>query len=134
MSEAPRRASAEYSAQVSESIRSVFELTTRIDERVQIMMKKQEELERKIDAPMALSQAIATRVAILESKTTVALEAEVKATSEEVRVLASKVQDLEGTHGRTKEGWKQAIGFVVQLLWVVVAAYVLYKLKLQGPP
>jgi outer membrane murein-binding lipoprotein Lpp len=111
----------------------VFELSTRIDERVQLMMKKQEELERKIDVPVQLANSINNRVGILESKSTAHLESQVEQLSNTVRTLESKVQDLQGSTGRAGERWKQMIGFAVQLLWVVVAAYVLYKLHLQAP-
>jgi chromosome segregation ATPase len=142
MSEQPRRVLGEqYYNQVSESIRNVFELTTRIDERVQLMMKKQEELERKIDVPVTLANAINNRVSVLESKTTTHLETAIRSLEGQlsdaenfIRSLESKVQNLEGDTSRSGERWKQLSGAVIQLVWVVVAAYVLYKLNLQSPP
>jgi predicted nuclease with TOPRIM domain len=130
----PKRVLGEqYYNQVSESIRNVFELTTRIDERVQLMMKKQEELERKIDNAGTLSNAVNTRVSLLESKNNNHIESQLDQLNTTVNDLRSKVQELEGDTSRSGERWKQIMAFAVQLVWVIVAAYVLYKLHLQSP-
>jgi uncharacterized coiled-coil protein SlyX len=145
----------QYFNQVSESIKNVFELSTRIDERVQLMMKKQEDLEKKLDAQMQKTNDMTTRVTVLESQVQkasdmnnrlAALESKnnnqekIKEISESVTGIAAivhnmelKVQSLEGNTKRQEARWKTIFGFVVQLIWVVLAAYLLYRLGLQSP-
>jgi hypothetical protein len=41
-----------YYIQVSDSIKSIYELTTRVDERQQLLMNKVDGLEKKIDSMM----------------------------------------------------------------------------------
>lgn len=138
MTEDPRKtASDPYRLQVSEvsdSIQSVFELSTRIDERVLAMMKKQEELERKMDVQLLSLQAVSQRVAILEAKagddTLTNQMMEVRKTTHDMEM---KIQLLEGDTNRNTARWSNIFSFVVQIVWCVFAAYVLYKLGLQAP-
>jgi len=53
---------------------------------------------------------------------------------EELHALELKLQSLEIAHGGFEQKWKTIINFVLQVIWVVMAAYILLKLGLQGPP
>lgn len=120
-----------YPEAVAESIRSVFELATRIDERVLLMMKKQDALDGRLDDSLSLYNQINSRVCVLESKTIAPLEAEVAKQRESVRALESSVQDLRGDTGRAGDRWKQAVQVGLQVLVAIAAAYAIYKLKLK---
>ena len=56
----------QYYENVVDSVHSIYELTARIDERVQLMNKKQEELEKKIEQFSLVFQ----KIALLEQKST----------------------------------------------------------------
>lgn len=123
-----------YYTQVSESIKSIFELTTRVDERVQYIMKKQEELDKKIDVHMQSINELNSRIKVLESKTN-AVEL-----AEEINVLYNKFHDfdlrlnkMELENSKHESRWKTTISFVLQLIWVILAAFILYKLGIQSP-
>lgn len=47
--------------------------------------------------------------------------------------IESRMRSLESQHNDRKEKWQIIINFVVQLIWVSMAAWVLTKLGLQGP-
>ena len=47
--------------------------------------------------------------------------------------IESRIKSLESQHNDRKEKWQIVINFVVQLIWVSMAAWVLTRLGLQGP-
>lgn len=53
---------------------------------------------------------------------------------EDLHLLQLKVQSLEIAHGGFEQKWKAIVNFIVQVIWVVMAAYILLKLGIQGPP
>lgn len=131
-----------YYGQVHESIKGVFEMTARIDERVQLMMKKQDDLDNKINSQMILYNQLSARVSVLESDSSMEiLKSEVGRVQDcanEIKTklhdVEMKLQNVEGNSGRQEDRWKVFFGFGVQIIWVVLAAYLLYKLGLQAPP
>lgn len=130
--------------QVNNSIKSIIELTTRIDERVQLMMKKQESFEAKIDGNIQHLNELKTEVKLLDSKSGKSLQEEVSNLSEEVATLSqdfgrikSKIERITEESNKKENNWqavvKGALSFIVQIIWVVVASYLLYKLGIQSP-
>ena len=130
-------AATQYYSQVQDSIKSVFELTTRVDERVQLMMKKQEDVERKIDGISSEMKELNTRVTVLESnngKAAVAqMATEVDRLKDNIGDMKLKIQTLESKTESSEGKWKTVLNFGLQILWVVVAAYLLYRLGIQAP-
>ena len=130
-------ASGQYYSQVQDSIKSVFELTTRVDERVQLMMKKQDDVERKIDGISTEMKELNTRVTVLESNNGKALAANVATEVDRLKDIIGdmklKMQTLESRTDSSEGKWKTVLYFGLQILWVVVAAYLLYRLGIQAP-
>ena len=69
------------------------------------------------------------------------LEESVREVRESVRGIEARTWRLEGraesfesAHDENKEKWNMALNFVVQLLWVATAAFVLAKLGLSSGP
>ncbi len=122
-----------YYHQVSESIKSVFELSTRIDERVQLMMKTQKGMEDKIDSMMHQQNDIDGRVMVLESKNGTLLQEDIDKLEENFHRLEMRIQIMEGQTNRQEGRWRTILNFWFQILWVVLAAYILYKFNLQTP-
>jgi len=129
----PNQNEASYYSQVQESIQSIFELTTRVDERVQLMMKKQEDLEDKIDAQLKEINALAIRVTMLESRNGAAMQNDVEKMKESFHQMELKMAGVEKSTAASENRWKTIGGFVLQILWVLLAAYLLFKLGLQAP-
>jgi len=128
----------QYYNQVSESIKSVFELSTRIDERVQLMMKKQEDLDRKIELQITHGNSLSNRISLLESndsrKDMESVREAIDELQESIHKLELQVQEVQGESGRSEDRWKGIFSFIGQIVWVLLAAYMLYRLGLQGPP
>lgn len=127
----PEKQGENYYIQVSDSIKSIYELTTRVDERQQLMMVKVEQLERKIDSMMSEYRDLEGRIRVIESRdigTTDIREIKDVIHHHDVRLQALEISN-KGQEGR----WGYIVSFVVQLTWVVLAAYLLYKLGIQAP-
>lgn len=123
----------QYYDQVAESIKDLFELSTRIDERVQFLTKKTDELENKSVLHFKAAGEANTKIAVLESKNGDKLQESINKLDTSLRAIELKVQALEGSSQSTENRWKTILGFALQAIWTVAVAYVLFKLGLQNP-
>lgn len=123
--------------QVNNSIKSIIELTTRIDERVQLMMRKQDIFDDKLENTIITLNELKIDLKLLDSKSGITLQEEVSRTSKEISEIKNKLDNVEKVSNNTNNNWKEIakgiLTFVVQIIWVVIAAYILYKLGIQSP-
>lgn len=111
-----------------QTIKSLTTLLTRLDERIQLMMKKQDDLEKKLETLLSKQHEIDHRLENVEES-----EADIKELKGNFHRLEIKVQEIDITSNRQETRWKGALSFVLQLAWVILASYLLLKLKLQSP-
>lgn len=126
------QSSRDYYLQVQESIKSIYDLTTRIDERVLALMRKQEELERKLDEQLKSDHSLDTRVAHLERVKDERIP-QLDTVKNNLHKLEIDMQAVKITQGGQEGRWKSIVSFVVQIAWVILAAWLLVKLGLQAP-
>lgn len=120
-----------FDREVSESVKSLFELTTRVDERVEMLMNRQEASQMKMDTQLEKMTDLLGRVKVLESTTNQGTDIiDLKA---QLHNIELRVQSMEITSGKQEGRWKTIVTFGVQLVWVIVAAYLLYRLGIQAP-
>lgn len=105
--------------QNEENFDSFREVANRLQERTKLLSKKIKELDDK-------SSKVETIVKILENKNFDKL-------CEDLHKLDIRVQAVEIAQGGHDQNWKTIINFAVQVIWVVMAAYILLKLGLQAP-
>lgn len=122
-------------SKINESIKSIAELTTRVDERVRLIMQTQEVLNEKIDAQTVMFNDLNMKVNIMEIKNAAYLSAigDVQKLEDQAHKMDLRLAILEGSSNNQEARWKTVFTFAIQLMWVVVAAYVLYKLGIQAP-
>lgn len=127
----------EFIRSTSESIQGIYELVTRIDERVNVLMKKHDELDSKIDDQKTVQQNIETRMTIFETQNP--KDALIGA-SEQIGQLQSKLGEIQGriqlveiSSQGSEQKWNKLISYVIQLGWLVLAGWLLYKLGLPTP-
>ena len=120
----------DYYMQVTESIKSVFDLTSRIDERVKLIMKKQDEFDKKLDDRLEDANEVKTRLRLLEAQGNGDEILDMKLGIHKMEV---RLQAIEMTQGGAENRWKSFINFAIQIAWVVMAAWLLLKLGLQAP-
>ena len=112
----------------SENIQKLFDLTTRIDERVKLLKNKECYINSVIEGMVAKNIDIIEKVASLEAKQLISSGNDSKLNETERRV--SKLEDQ---YGVNNERWKSLANFMIQLIWGILAAYLLTKLNLQSP-
>lgn len=134
MSDNPQRnESRDYYIQVTESIKSVFDLTSRIDERVKLIMKKQDEFDKKLDDRMADANDIRTRLRLIEAQVNDNDDQSLEQMKAEFHKMEVRMQAIELTQGGAENRWKTFVNFAIQIAWVLLAAWLLLKLGLQAP-
>ena len=79
--------------QVSESIKSVFDLTSRIDERVKMLIEKQNELDDKFEKIMHQNSNLSTRLSVLESKDFGSIKSDIEDIEKRLVVLEIKFKN-----------------------------------------
>ena len=115
--------SEQFFTQVSESIKSVFNLTSRIDERVKMIHEKQQEMDKKFSRLIESQGNLNSRISVLESTSD----------TEEIQSLEKTVHNMElilkevelKSAGNTGK-WEVAAGFSLKILWAIVAAAAIY--------
>ena len=127
----PENPGESYYIQVTESIKSVYELTTRVDERQQLMMSKVEQLENKLDNQFKEYKDLDGRVRVIESKGNGPVD--LVQVREELHKQNVRLQALEISTKGQEGRWRNIFSFVTNLIWVILAAYILFKLGIQAP-
>jgi predicted nuclease with TOPRIM domain len=129
----PEDISVQLLTQTSENIQKLFELSTRIDERVKAIQGKQHDLEERLDSVVGNHTEIMQKIAVLESKNGEALEDDIDECRKELVTLDKRVAVVEDHSGNSRDRWNKVFTFVIQLVWVLLAAWLLVKLNLQAP-
>lgn len=111
-------------SQASENIQKLFDLTTRLDERLRHTSNKEEQFEKRIGALVEKNIELINKIAILENSSPLAPQ---------LNEIDKRLNKVESEHGIHNERYKTIANFIIQLVWVILAAYVLTKLNLQSP-
>jgi len=90
---------------------------------LEVLLKKIKESEEK---QLEIINKLQIRLSIIESNNLEDLK-------KDIYSLNSKVKMLESEHDNRKEKWQMGLNFLVQLIWVAMAAWLLTKLGLQPP-
>lgn len=129
----PEDISVQILSQTSENIQKLFELSTRIDERVKEIQNKQAGFHERLEKVISGHQEMLQKVAVLESKDGAALIEDVDECKKEITSLDKRLAVVEGSTNRNKDRWNRIFTFVIQLVWVLLAAWLLVSLNLQAP-
>jgi archaellum component FlaC len=118
---------------VSDSLKSVMDITSRIDERVKVIMEKQNESDKRFVMLMEHFNNLSARVAILESKDNEKLKDQVEHSRSLIHELEKQVQVLKISSDSHTDKWKGIIQNVVQVITTIGIGYILWKLGLPAP-
>lgn len=124
--------------QTSENIQRLFDLTTRIDERVKTVQENQKVFENKLIKLAEDQNHITQNIAVLNSKNDNANISgltnqvdEIKKTSNDFDKRLSSVED---NSGKQQDRWKNITSFIIQLIWIIIASWLLMRFGLSPPP
>jgi chromosome segregation ATPase len=126
-------------SQTSENIQKLFDLSTRIDERVKAIRDKQDDLDERLTEISKVHQEVMQKIAVLESKDggTGMLSARLDDCHKEVKLelvqLDKRLALVEGSTNTSQDRWNKIFTFAIQIIWVILAAYLLMKLGIQAP-
>jgi predicted transcriptional regulator len=112
--------------QISENIQKLFDLSTRIDEHMKSIQIQQDQLDKRIDNTVKNHIEVVQKIAVLESH-------DYNSCHNQMVEIDKRLILLEEESGTHNERWKGVAAFVIQLVWVILAAYLLTKLNLQSP-
>jgi hypothetical protein len=95
-------------------------LDEKLDKRTKILHEKIKKTEEQLIG-------LETNIRILENKNFDKL-------CEDLHDLEIRIKTIEVAQGGHDQNWKMFFNFIIQVVWVVMAAYILLKLGLQSPP
>lgn len=120
-------------AQSYENIQKLFDLSTRIDERVKSIQSNQSNIDCKIETLFNSYHHIMQRIIVLESKDIKHLDSNLIESEKEITTIDKRLMAIESASGQHQDRWNRIISFVIQLVWVILAAWLLMKLNLTAP-
>jgi chromosome segregation ATPase len=121
-------------AQTSENIQKLFDLSIRIDERVKLLQEKQENFDDRLETIQKTHSEMMQKLAVLESKSATTLKDDVDECYSTLRDLDKRLTAVESVSKGFESKWQELVKFVIQLVWIVLAAWALYKFGLNPPP
>lgn len=108
---------------IQDNIQKLTDLSTRIDERVKSIQSTQVDVNSRIDAIIKSHTEILQKIAVLEDR----------GSGKDFADLDKRLVLVETKSINTEDRWNKIFTFIIQLIWVILAAYLLTKLNLQAP-
>lgn len=125
-------------AQASVNIQKLFELGTRSDERLKSIQSKIKRQQEEIDELIKQQTTTDKEVAILLrddiEDSLNSLSVQIHSCQLALVEVDKRVIMLEGAVKGSENRWEKIITFGIQLIWVVLAAWLLATFNLQAPP
>lgn len=112
----------------NEMLIKLSDITTRMDERIKSIQIKEEELDKKNENINQKYIEIFHKIVNIEANQSSIMENIIK-----INEIDKRLSKLEEINGTQNERWKNVANFLIQLVWVILAAYLLTKLNLQAP-
>lgn len=109
----------------SESARQLFEITSRIDERIKIIFKKETELDKKIEYIQKNNSNLEAKLVFLEKATS-----EVDGLKKHLHEIDLKLKSIEVSQNGSDQRWRTVVNFIFQTIWVILTSYLLMKIGL----
>lgn len=141
----------------NDSIKSVFDLTSRIDERVKMLINRQGSVDEQLDRAIQNQQQILSRVTVLESRDLSSLvesskidigeikqrvaimensnsEEDIEELKQQIHLLDLKVESVHMRTASQESRWAKLFDLVFKLSIMMIGGYLLFKFGWQAPP
>lgn len=125
-------------------LQSVMDVTSRIDERVKILIENNKNLKEEIDKVNESYRQVISKVVILEERDVkniildcVVIKEKINLLQLEQKKLAELSSDISVLQQKLKvidNFWIKIFDSVWKLMLTIIAGYILYKLGFQAPP
>lgn len=120
-------------SQTSDNIQKLFDLTTRIDERVKMIQEGQEETNVQVKEIVTDNHQLLTRIITVEANSNKNAHIDLAKYFDQMSNIDKRINALEHANKGSENRWNKIFTFSIQLIWVVIASWVLYKLQLSPP-
>jgi hypothetical protein len=148
--------------QVSGSIKSVFDLTSRIDERVKMLVERQNIADERYDKVLELLQQLVNRVTILESKDISNVKTDLNDMNKKIAIMENsetkhdkessvtkhdmedikqkihtldlRVEAINMMTATQESRWAKLFDLVFKLTIMLIGGYLLFRFGWQAPP
>ncbi len=120
-------------AAFTETLLEINSITTRIDEKVQNIVIDIRDIKTQVDNQFDVFGELNARVKVLESRNGHILQSQIDEMKKDLHKLEMKLQLVESSSDSQDNRWKTIMSFGIQLLWVITAGFLLYKLGIQAP-
>ncbi len=133
--------------EITESVKALFDLTSRVDERINWVISSNKDLRNMIDQIDSKIQYNSEKSAVVSEKLSLNehrivdmrseiqyIKSDMDDTDASMAKIEKRVSVVEQHSDQTANIWKTAIGYVVQGSFTIILCYLLYKLNLQTPP
>jgi uncharacterized protein YhaN len=121
--------------EVNDSLKLVFEMTARIDERMKVLIESNNESKDRIEKLYENQMTLINRIAILENKNGTQLITDLK---NDVNIIDGKIEHLserlvhvEKEMMQTNNKWSSIVDFIFKVGVVVIGSIILWKLGLK---
>lgn len=123
--------------EVTSSIKAMFDMTARVDERVKILVEKQHDVEHRLEGISTSQMELTTKVGILETRNDKGYATRVDSTlgtlQNEMKQIELRLITVEKSATSSEAKWKMIFDFIYKSVWVILVCYLLYKLNLAPP-
>jgi predicted nucleic acid-binding Zn-ribbon protein len=134
----PEDISIQILTQTAENIQQLFNLSSRIDEKVKAVKEQQEDLSKQISTIAKDYTEIMKKVAVLESHSgnegLSGVLTKIEQQNREISVMDKRLSTVEAATDNNQDRWKTITSFLVQLVWIIIAAWALMRLGISQPP
>jgi len=121
--------------ELNESLKMVFDITSRIDERTKILIENNNEAKEKIEKLHEQQTELLNRITVLENRNNMQL---INDLNNEVNIIDSKVEHLserclhlEKDFNQTANKWASIVDFIFKVGVVVIGSIILWKLGIK---
>lgn len=116
--------------QVSESMKLVFDLTSRIDERVKMLVEQHGDASHRIEKLIEKIENLTGRLTVLENKDSNHSNTEdIHEMRKAIQLLEIKSASLESDSAQHENKWKIASDFVFKVITMFIGGLIAWKLK-----
>lgn len=100
---------------------------------VQILAQNQANLENRIESLFGSHNIAMQKIVVLESRDVKFLDSKISECEKEISSIDKRLTGVESSSGQNQDRWNKIMSFVIQLVWVILAAWLLMKLNIQAP-
>jgi len=111
-------------------LKQTTDLVTRLEERCETFKIRQVEIFKKIEELQRETSEMRSKINHLYTNDNLL---KIDNNSSKIKDLTNEINDLKNKSTSSEDRWKQIGNFFIQLVWVVLAAYILTKVGLQAP-